>query len=309
MKTLIISNNAIGDTYISLSAIKYVRNSIGGEVHICYKLDSALLGDRLESEKVYILKSKNVFQVFITLLKIRKIKYDYSFSFFPGKLNNLMLLMSRSKKKYDYRLIGGNTDWHSATSVVFCNRKIRNIFKWTREMNFQDRIKIIFLASGLDFQNIEKYRIAINSQNQKNGFVIHFNSREVKKSLSIKCLQELTDFLAEKYFEKITVIGNSYDLGLLNEFVNKNISFFNAKKLSELVSLIIESKLFIGVDSFPLHVSDAHYANFIGLFSITDPKSVLINHQNGILFGSESLHNVTASEIIPHIEKCYLIHE
>ena len=95
LKVLIISTNAIGDTYLSLSAVTYLNlleKNIS--VDILTTANSLFLLNFQQINKV-ILEKRTLFSVFKTLLIIRKQKYDYTFSFFPGVINSIFLLFAK----------------------------------------------------------------------------------------------------------------------------------------------------------------------------------------------------------------------
>lgn len=305
MRTLVISTNAIGDSFISLSSIQYIRKSIGGQVHLCLKSESKILEEKLDSEKIYYLKNKSILQIILILFELRKNKYDYAFSFFPGKVNSIILLMTKSKKKYGYKLLANNTEWHSSVNKVVSNQDLNKVRYWEPDMNFMERIRILLESAGLYYSEIEKYRIDVKKHNNKNIIVIHFNSRNEKKSLSLKCLEDLMGYLEEMYDDKIVLLGNGIEIELLKQRYKDSPQIIEAHKLSELVELLIESKIFIGVDSFPLHIADSYNTNFLGLFSISDPKSVLVNYQKGIRFSTDSMQKITIYDLIPSIQQYY----
>ena len=98
MKILIISTNAIGDTYISATAISCLINHYGNiEIHFLSAYKSNFLFREIKTPKViYITKNYTLLK---SLIEIRKIEYDLGFSFFPGIINSFFLLFSRAKIK------------------------------------------------------------------------------------------------------------------------------------------------------------------------------------------------------------------
>ena len=74
---LIISTNAIGDSYLSLSAIHPIKNTFpNSKIFLVINYDSNLLSPFIPVDEIFILKSRSVFSVINLLIKLRKIQFD-----------------------------------------------------------------------------------------------------------------------------------------------------------------------------------------------------------------------------------------
>ena len=103
---LIISTNAIGDSYLSLSAIDSIKSTFPrSKIYFVINYKSNIISYAIPASEVFILKSKSVFSVINLLIKIWKIQFDYSLTFFPGRINSLLLLLSRAKIRADSEII------------------------------------------------------------------------------------------------------------------------------------------------------------------------------------------------------------
>jgi len=86
MKYLIISTNAIGDTYLSASSIRVIKsNDKDAEIDFIISTKSQSILEFLSLDNIYTVR-KNYFDLLSTAFKVRKQKYDYVFSFFPDLL-------------------------------------------------------------------------------------------------------------------------------------------------------------------------------------------------------------------------------
>ena len=97
---LIVSVNAIGDTYISLAALEILKKNFD-EVKINFVINkpSEFLFGPLKDITLYTLEKKKALNLLILLLKIRKGNYDYVFNFFPGRFNTVLTFLVKSNIK------------------------------------------------------------------------------------------------------------------------------------------------------------------------------------------------------------------
>jgi ADP-heptose:LPS heptosyltransferase len=136
-----------------------------------------------------------------------------------------------------------------------------------------------------------------------NSVLIHGISRTEDRSLTNLQFKLIVTFLIEHGIKNINILGAKKE----NEKIKKNlnntrVSFLSDLSLQELV-LELNDSIFIGVDSFPLHVADAYNANFIGLFTCTKPEAVLTNINKSIKFKKKSFSEVSPQEFVEKLEK------
>ncbi len=303
LKVLIISTNAIGDTYLSLSAISYLKLlEIDFSVDVLTTSNSIFLLNSSQINKV-ILEKRTIFSVFRTLQIIRKQKYDYSFSFFPGIVNSIFLMLSKSVNKGGFINLFKRNEWFDKNQRGFISSKNRiKIINWSKDSNFIFRIKNIIDALFYSNHSLLKYSFPeIPSYKEGDFIVLHpFSMREFKSLSKVQVLS-IISYLKKNFFYPIYIIGDNK----INVFENEDVSLIPFPEIEQLVKLV-NCKLFISVDSFPIHLADAYNTKFIGLFSATTVESALINNKKGIQFESFELQSITSAELIESIsEKIY----
>lgn len=302
LRVLIISTNAIGDTYLSASSIKVINNKYKDtEIDFLTTQECQPLVELLPLEKIYTIR-KNLIELLKTMIKIRKNKYDYVFSFFPGIVNTLFFLISKGNKKSGFINFLRRSDWYDLKQkVTIKGTKPIKLF-WNPDDNYLNRVKLpLSVFFDLETDNYLQKKILEISDSEalvKDSIVIHPFSRSRKRALNMECLQKLINYL-EKY-------RNVYIIGLSKDF--ESFSFPTNKILCDLsivtlMKIIISAKLFIAVDSFPIHIADAHNVNFIGIFGPTNPKSVLVNFNNAIRFNTKRIDELLSNELIDSIDE------
>lgn len=307
MKTLIISTNAIGDTYISATAISCLINHYGNiKIHLLSAYKSNLLFHEIKTHKViYITKNYTLLK---SLIEIRKTEYDLVFSFFPGIVNSFFLLFSKAKIKAGFINLIRKVDWYNKTQKIFLHGISKKNKYWYPEMNYVDRVKMVLNTVGIstEYYNKNVFANVILPFNDKvNKIVVHFRSLRKERSLNVNLLRELCESLRNKYYEEIILIGAEKDFDVtIRELALNNSYIIKADlDIKSLASLIYNARMFVGIDSFPLHIADSFNKNFVGLFSQTNPKSVLQNYSKSIKFDSDYFDSVDEQEFIIKINE------
>ncbi len=309
-KFLIISTNALGDTYLSASAVTPIFESFNNaEIHFVAPIQSKALLNHLNVDFCYCLNKKNVFSIMMLVIKIRKVKYDYVFTFFPGIANTLLFNLSRSFSKAGFYNFIKKKQWYYRTQkgVLKGNKKL--YFCWKPEMNYLSRISGVLNLVGIK-SKINKKPIFFtnneeNRREEENFITIHFKSRDNNRSLSNGDLIKLCEYLWQNFKLKITLLGviEDFNPDLIRSLKDKHIHFCINAEFTPLLSEIINSKIFIGIDSFPLHIADAYNINFIGIFGPTFPKSVLVNNKKSIIFDFDKYLKPDLAKLISVIAK------
>jgi ADP-heptose:LPS heptosyltransferase len=290
-KVLIISTNALGDTYLSAAAIEPIIKAFKEvEIHFISQRNAKPFLDLLSIDNWFFLESKKIFKIVRMILRIRKIKYDFVFTFFPGVANSIIFYLTRANNKAGFSNLIKKKQWHNSSQKATLVGHNNIFFVWEPNMNFLDRITGVLSLVQIKVGEISKPMFPLNDgikTNSNNNFIsIHFKSRVKNKSLSDHDLIELCGTLYSLTKYNIILIGSKSDFtfDLIEACKRENITLSINPEFSILLTNIIKSKLFIGVDSFPLHIADAHNINFIGLFGPTCPESVLVNHSKSVLF-------------------------
>jgi ADP-heptose:LPS heptosyltransferase len=309
ISVLIICTNAIGDCYLSFSAVSALMDKYPNvKISIVINQESKILIPLLSFQEVFIIKSRSFYSTVRLLWEIRKINYNYTFSFFPGQINTIFLLLSKSRIKAGFKNVKKIVDWYGKSQTVYVNLNNEQQLEWKSQGNFLDRIKLVLEAAEIKDVQVAKYKPnTLSLKNNSLGLiVIHPISKMSKKSLSVVQLVSILEFLKSKFnFEFVVIGGNELDnipdfrkvFTLNNVHLKVNESIFN------LIQLIYNSRLFIGVDSFPVHLADSLNRNFVGIFGPTNPKSVLVNSNKSIYFSVDNMQDIDSNRLIQSLNE------
>jgi ADP-heptose:LPS heptosyltransferase len=306
---LIISTNALGDTYLSASAIAPIRSAFkNSRIDFISLISHKFMMDHLSVDNHTYLKKKNIFSLLGLLLLTRRQNYDLVFSFFPGIVNTLIFYSARSKKKIGFTNFIRRNQWYNKQQRTTIKGIDKTKFIWKPAMNYMLRVSQLIQLAGIECFNICKplfpYDILGKDESKINYIVIHFKSRNENRSISDEDVLVLCESLKKKCSYKILLIGTEKDFSSkLKQMCNENnIDIIKDAKLSKLLSILLNSKLFIGIDSFPLHVADAYNTNFIGIFGPTNPDTVLVNSGKSIIMKYDKHIRINFEQLIEELE-------
>ena len=82
-----------------------------------------------------------------------------------------------------------------------------------------------------------------------------------------------------------------------------NIKIIESPVIENLINVIKYAKLFIAVDSFPIHLADSYNTSFIGIFGPTKASSVLVNHYKSIQFEVDTLQRISNENLLKEIKE------
>ncbi len=291
IKILIISTNALGDTYLSSAAIEPIRRFYNPcEIHFVTLENAKFFLGHLAIDKVFYLKSKDIVPILKIMIEIKKINYNYVFSFFPGVINSLIYLYAKSQKKAGFINLVRKKQWYNNNNKAIFKDKINKQFIWKPEMNYLSRISKILQLTGIDSSEIVKPIFPQKNKDHsiidKNMLTIHFKARDKNRSLTDLDILKICERILQKHNVKICLLGveKDFSITLKEECNKKNICFMIEPLFPDLLDIIINSKLYIGVDSFPLHLADAYNINYLGIFGPTLPNAVLTNFKKSVIF-------------------------
>lgn len=310
MRILIISTNALGDTYLSASSLEPIRKSFKScEIHFVTLQSAKFFLDYLTTDMCYYLKRKNFISILELIFRIRRTKYDLTLSFFPGMVNSIFFYFSKSNKKAGFINLIKRNRWHNFAHKATVKGSCGNKFIWQPNMNYLERISNLLQLSGISSLNILKPLFSLENNCtptiNKNSVVIHFKARDKDRSISEKDIINLCNKILLICSLKINLIGIEKDFSqeLIEECNKKNITIVQNPELPILLSYILNSKIFIGVDSFPLHMADAYNINFLGIFGPTSPSSVLVNSNKSIIFKSNIYLKINIDLLLVKIQE------
>lgn len=310
-KILIISTNAIGDAYLSMSAVeplKLIYPQV--EFYFIFPENARLLELNLQNNFFFFFVEKNYKSLLNIVHKMLFVKFDRVFSFFPGVFNSIVFSLVRSEMKIGQINFTKKNRWDDkdAYLTVRCNHfKEKKIFL-TKTNNYLLRISIALrIADGISTE-IQKYRptnLCVN-YTSFNRILIHYKSNDSERSLTFALLSNLIQYLSKEFHCEIFIVGVKEDIFTIknSKRLNKLVKYLVSPGLDTLIQEINES-FFIGVDSFPIHIADAYNTNFMGLFTSTNPKVVLVNSEKSILFSHDSFLDVSESEFIYKVKQVF----
>ena len=311
MNVLLISTNAVGDTYLSASAVPSLAAvSSNLQVDCVAGEHSRLLSECVPVRRWFFLPSRTPAGLWETVAAIRAESYDAAFCFFPGIVNTLLFRLADAKLKSGFVSALRRREWHNRrASLHLVGTKSRDYY-WNPDMPFFDRVYEALKAIEPRIPYPRKIHLDVSDsiESYSNNIVLHFLSKEENKSLRFDAGMKLATMLSKECNLDVTVIGRDGQLASAKIVEADRIKTRVNLSLSQLVGLIRGSRLFIGVDSFPLHLADAHTGRMVGLFGPTRPGSVLEQTEKGIGFQMPSLQSLSAETVFERL-KPFLPHE
>lgn len=307
-KVLIISTNAIGDAYLSASAIDTLKN-IYKEIKIDFvvNISSGFFIKELDINEFFFIKQKSIAEVFGIISRIRKCKYDFVFTFFPGLVNTIVFKSCNAEVKSGFINFRKISNWYNISQKLYVSGRNSQDLFWYPEMNYLDRIKIVLSGAGITIKNIRK----ITFPNLLCGFekddsvLLHFSSRTQERMLNYELVEKLISYLCNELNLKTNVIGTEKELSGLHIHENK-LTLIPSPDLKLLIELMLKCKVFIGVDSFPIHLADAYKIKTIGIFVSTNPVSVLQNRENKYILRKDTFEKIELKDIIDMLKNIKL---
>jgi ADP-heptose:LPS heptosyltransferase len=153
---------------------------------------------------------------------------------------------------------------HPDTSIVEAYGKITQL-----SINHPE---VEFYMSEEEKEEIDRFMKTLSIENFEGMVVIHPMSGNRIKWWSRDKYQEVSDYVCARNF-KVATVGSPFDCVELRGAIN----LIGKLSLRQSAALISRAKLFIGLDSFPMHIANAFKVPSIILFGSTDPKKVLVD--------------------------------
>lgn len=306
-KVLIISTNAIGDAYLSMSAIKLLVKEYGSiEFTFVFPRSSEVLQFDDKHDYKILYSGKTIFSFVSILAKLIFKKFDFTFSFFPGRFNTFLLKLSNSRNKagyYNYKKVD-RWDDKSWIPIIKEEDSIMIGVGWNDTKNYLELISNT-LEPFVSKNTIEKYKPVIIEKSvfTVDKIIINGKSRTFNRSLTISQFNMLIDYLNNLGYKEIFILGSLDNNNSIKDYLDyKEVTYLSDLNLEELIQKLNKA-FFIGVDSFPLHIADAYNTNFIGLFTNTKPEAVLVNSHQSLKFVQESFAEISGEEFKAALEK------
>jgi ADP-heptose:LPS heptosyltransferase len=132
--------------------------------------------------------------------------------------------------------------------------------------------EIEFYLSSDEQAEIDVYMQRLSIGNAKGLAVIHPMVGNRIKSWNKDRYQEVANYISSKKLHVLTV-GSPLDCMELDEVIN----LIGRLSLRQSAAVISRARLFVGLDSFPMHIANAFKIPSVILFGSTDPHKVLID--------------------------------
>jgi len=132
--------------------------------------------------------------------------------------------------------------------------------------------QIRFYLSSEEKEEINEYMKTLSIEDTKGLVVIHPMSGNRIKKWNGNSYQTVSDYICSRNLRVVTV-GSPIDCVELKGAIN----LIGKLSLRQSAALISKAKLFIGLDSYPMHIADAFKIPSVILFGSTDPRKVLMN--------------------------------
>jgi len=308
-KILLISTNALGDTYIACSAFKPLKELIKDvEIDIVSSENSRFFLKEIGFNKLFLIKQKSYAEVLKTLRGVRKTKYDFVFNFFPGQVNSIFFSFSKSDRKIGFKNLKKVSDWHNLEDYLSVDSKTIESKVWKPTDNFLDRVRLPLSILEISASSILKPVFYSDGNSDKFNILFHPFSSDERKSIPHESILKTAQELFKSFEKQICIIGSAAEIeNLKKNNVDKNIHFLVNPEIKELTCILKNCELFIGADSFPLHIADAYDIKTLGIFSITDENSVFQNLNNKYIFRENDIRQFTPQQLINFIKEKNLL--
>lgn len=305
-KIALISTNALGDTYMSLSAVQPLRSYFGNECEIYLIADSNCreMAFIAGVDEVIAIDRKNIFTTLLSFIKLFRKQFDFVFSFFPGRINSIISLIVRKKCFSGFRNYALKENWWiNSREKGIVTGSIRRTFEWNSSEPYLQRIKKSLESADISCSEISK-PILINKEkkndNHERYILIHYHSKQKERSLNSHAVCSIIEYLHKQLSFNIRIVyWGEIEQSELNMFkIYSYVSLIQNSKLLTTISLIVNAELFLCVESFPMHLADAHNANFLGIFGSSNPQTALQHPENSIIMHNDNLYEIKGEEII-----------
>ena len=292
MKILVIKFRHIGDVLLTTPFIKNLRVkypdaqidvAINDDSKAIYKYNSNI--NNLYTYPRDEIKKSNMFNKIkkeITFLReIIKNDYDIVFNLTEGDRGAIYSLLSKAKTRVGVE--SKNSFIKSLKPYTHSSKMPKNMHTVEKNLHFLSLINIPIVnkrVSMYDSKDDEaKIDSILKSKNIDSFIHIHPVSRWLFKCWSSEGFAQVIDYIQNIYSIPvvITAAPNKKELkrvdNILSLCKSNPINLSGKLTLNELSALTKRAKLFIGVDTAPMHMAAAHDIPVIALFGPTNPQS------------------------------------
>lgn len=274
-KILVIRIDQIGDLILSTPAIRAIRRIFP---------DATIDVLVQEYTKDILINNPNVNRILCYKKDGIKEKYDLAISLQPGFIPNLLTFKSRAKIRLGISGWGGG---FFLTHKISDNRlKVPrhealfslDVVRMIKQDVFETDLEISITNSGEEFA--EEFLVKNNIDKFTPLVVIHPGAREKYKRWRKDGFAMLADKLISEKKVKVILIGDKQEKDLLSEIsslMQQKAILINGAALSEIISIIRRSWVFVGNSSGPMHIAAALGVPVVAIFGNIHPLDSYIS--------------------------------
>lgn len=303
-KILLISTNALGDTYLTCSAFKPVKNYFKKvRIDIVSTENARFILEEIGFDNLYLLKKKSFAEMHSLVSKIRKIKYDIVFNFFPGQMNSSFFKLSNAEEKIGFTNFIKKKSWHNDEDLLKIKSQPKSKITWKPEDNYLERISMSLKSAGIESEVNKHIFNFSNASTSDYDIVLHLFSSDGNRKINSDSIKKIIFELCDNQNKRVCLIGSEKEISEMKGLNGvKNLQIEINPEIKILTGLLLNAKLFIGVDSFPIHIADAYNIRTLGIFYYNNERSVFQNMDNKYIFRvTDNSLNVT--ELLKFIQE------
>ncbi|MDP3790626.1 MAG: lipopolysaccharide heptosyltransferase II [Candidatus Omnitrophota bacterium] len=282
-KILIVRTDKIGDLVLSTPVIKAVRDAYPDSYIAAVVRPYAhevIKGNPYLNEVITYEKSKKGMSILSDLkfiLGLRKKKFDLAFILHPKNRTHIIMFLAGIPKRigYDKKLGILLTKRIPHLKEYGLKHEIDYTLDIVRYAGIEPKEKTLHVtADGAAEKKVDD--IFAKSGISKDNMVIavHPGASCLSKKWKVERFAKVADSLAEKYNAKIVIIAGSVDKKLGDRtaelMISGNVNLSGKTTVSDVVSVLKRSNLFISNDSGPVHIACAVGTPTISIFGRND---------------------------------------
>lgn len=287
MKIIYLGHHALGDVVMKIPAIRYLINKFGN--------DSVYFTVRDNSVKDFLINHspllKDNFLIYnnrmsglekISLIRyIRNLNFDYFI--LPPTINNkngkFLFQLSNSKKLISHHNIHSIPKKNEVYMSKFKHKVLQNIEFVRYFENWNDKKILDFTNENYFLDNLVNSNLKSFNLEEKYIVLQPGSGGNIHKRYPVNKWQELITLITEKYSTyNIYVSGvGKEESNLANTIINffdpchiRIKSIVNKYSLSETMTIIRNSNLFISADCGPTHIASIMKTKMVTIFGPTD---------------------------------------
>ncbi len=279
MEILVLLLAPLGDTLFATPALKALRNGYPDarvDVMVWEENKEILVGNR-NIDNLIVCRGKG--QLLVELQKIREIPYDLSIglstfgsflSYFVNGLQKTGFKSGELSWLYDFT-VPDNRNIHAVEYCLEIVEKVGGIPDNEPVMDLNIQIS--------DKKSLEKKLSNLVFKINKPFLAIHPGGKYFRlKRWPQDSFKELIKIIDRRHNIQVALIGGKADRELARAIIDPNYSYnYNPVdltgllKIHETVALLERAEVFVGNDSFPMHLAAVAGIPVIGLFGPTNP--------------------------------------